>query len=67
VGIFSFIVKVSFADRSSEFRMMEANLAWADCVKVVTGYSGQLNTTPLGVQAAIGKELFFMTVLMLHA
>jgi len=47
--------------------MMEANLAWADCVKVVTGYSGQLNTTPLGVQAAIGKELFFMTVLMLHA
>lgn len=46
---------------------MEANLAWADCTKVVTGYAGRLVTTPLGVEASIGRELFFMTILMLHA
>lgn len=46
---------------------MEANLAWADCMKITTGYGKRLASTPLGVQAAIGKELFFMTILMLHA
>lgn len=47
--------------------MMEVNLAWADCMKITTGYGKRLANTPLGVQAAIGKELFFMTILMLNA
>ncbi|KAF8314919.1 hypothetical protein DL93DRAFT_942082 [Clavulina sp. PMI_390] len=49
------------------FRMMEAHLAWADCQKVLTGYSGRLAGTPLGQEAAVGNELYYMAILMLHS
>lgn len=62
-----FMLVVQSSVLINRFRMMEANLAWADCMKISTGYGKRLANTPLGVQAAIGRELFFMTILMLHA
>jgi hypothetical protein len=46
---------------------MECHLALADYSKVSTGYNEQVASSPLGLEAAIGRELLFMTILMLHA
>ncbi len=47
--------------------MMECQLAWSDCVKVCSALGGTSAATPLGSEVVIGKEIFHMTILMLHA
>lgn len=47
--------------------MLECQLAWTDCAAAYGNSTGGAGSVGVIGEAAIGKEIFFMTILMLHA